>query len=443
MVAGSKPVLCRSLWLAAFLATLSGPAWAFGEDYYTSDKVYDDGGKWTISVNTTRKSCLMHMAYDDDTVIEVGGDHSEDELTYFFMFGNESWTYKQDKDYGVVAKYDRRSTWTGDGVGVKVNGYKGVAIEDVKEEAVEEFAGGSRLNLKIDGDDYGNYNLSGTQKGLAKLRECIAAVEDGSLSLKAIEDSYQADASPPSEPRQNKSHRGDTTTGGMRDDAPSDKAEPSEKKETTIASGTGFFVDEAGHVLTNAHVVEGCSKATLRLGKDRTEPATIVARETTKDLALLKMRGKSPDVAKFRDAPPIRLGDTVVVFGYPLTGYLSSSGNLSTGLVASLAGTEDNEAEMQISAPVQSGNSGGAVVDQSGHVVGVVVAKSNIQTIENDDIEVIQNANFAIKAEVAKAFLDDHSVAYRSEAPGEDLKTPDVADIARAFSVQVTCEITE
>lgn len=436
----SLPVVCRS---ACLLVLLSGPASAFGEDYYTSDKVYDDGGKWTVSVNTTRKSCLMHMAYDDETVVEVGGDHSEDEFSYFFMFGNESWAYEEDEDYRVVIKYDRHSTWTGDGIGMKVNDYKGVAVEGVKEEAVEEFAGGSKLTLRIGGHDYGNYSLAGTQKGLAKLQECIAAVEDGSISLKAIEDSYQADASPPSEPRENKSHRGDTTTGGARDDAPSDKAEPSEKTETTIASGTGFFVDKAGHLLTNAHVVEGCDKATLRLGADRTEPATIVARETTKDLALLKMAGKSPDVAIFRSSPPIRLGDSVVVFGYPLTGYLSRSGNLSTGLVASLAGAEDNEAEMQISAPVQSGNSGGAVVDQSGHVVGIVVAKSNIQTIENDDIEVIQNANFAIKADVAKAFLDDHSVAYQSEAPGEDLKTPDVADIARAFSAQVTCEVTE
>jgi len=98
MVAGSKSLLCRCVWLAAFLALLSGPASAFGGDYYTSDKVYDDQGKWTISVNTTRKSCLMYMAYDDQTVIEVGGDHSEGEFTYFFMFGNEGWTYKEDKD---------------------------------------------------------------------------------------------------------------------------------------------------------------------------------------------------------------------------------------------------------------------------------------------------------------------------------------------------------
>jgi S1-C subfamily serine protease len=460
MIAGPMPVLCRSLWLVSFLAILSGPALALGEAYYTSDKIYDDKGTWTVSVNTARKSCLLYLGFDDDTVIEVGGDHSEDAFTYFFMFGNKSWTYKPDEDYGVVISYDRQSTWKGDAVGITVNDFKGVAVEDVKKDAVDEFAAGRQLNLKIGGRDFGNYSLAGSQKGLAKLRECIAAVADGSISLKAIDESYQVDASPPPS-RENKSHRGETTNGGISGAAPGaraepsdksepedkaepdDKAEPSEKKGPVVAFGTGFFIDEAGYLLTNAHVVEGCSKATLGLGKDRTEPALIVARETDKDLALLKMRARSPAVARFRAAPPVRLGDSVVVFGYPLTGYLSKSGNLSTGLVASLAGTEDNEDEMQISAPVQSGNSGGAVVDQSGHVVGVVVAKSNIQALDDDDIEVIQNANFAIKAEVAKAFLDDHSVAYHSEAPGDDLKTPDVADIARAFSAQVTCEVGE
>ncbi|SCM79523.1 putative Peptidase S1 and S6 chymotrypsin/Hap [uncultured Pleomorphomonas sp.] len=442
MAVCSLPVLCRSAWIVAFLALLSGPALAFGGDYYTSDKSYGDEGNWTISVNTTRKSCLMYTTYNDETVIEVGGDHSEGKFTYYFMFGNASWGYKEDEEYGVITKYDRRSTWTGDGIGVKVNDYKGVAVEGVKEEAVEEFAAGSRLNLRIGGRDYGNYSLSGTRKGLARMRECIAAVEDGSISLEAIAGEYEADAaSPPSRP--DKSHRGDTTTGGVRDDEPSDKAEPNDEAEPTYVSGSAFFVDEAGYLLTNAHVVEGCGKATLRLEKDRIEPALIVAREKTQDLALLKIRGKSPAVARFRAAPPIRLGDSVVVFGYPLTGYLSKSGNLSTGLVASLAGAGDNEAEMQISAPVQSGNSGGAVVDQSGHVVGVVVAKSNIQTLDKDDIEVIQNANFAIKGDVAKAFLDDNFVAYQTEAPGDDLRTPDVADIARAFSAQVICEVTK
>ena len=432
MVAGFKPVVCRSVWLGAILTLSSGPALAFGEDYYTSDKVYDDKGKWTVSVNTTRKSCMMHMSYDDDTVIEVGGDNSEGEFTYFFMFGNEDWAYKEDEEYGVITKYDRRVTWTGDGIGVKVNDYKGVAIEGVKEEAVEDFAASSRLNLKIGGRDYGNYSLSGTQKGLSTMRDCIAAVEDGSISLKAIDEGYQAGASP--------------TPGDDDEQKPAARPDDGKKSddEATYSYGTGFFVNGDGYLLTNAHVVEGCKDAMVRQGHSDVQPATIVAREVTNDLAILKVAEKSPVFGKFRGAPQIRLGDSIVVFGYPLAGMLSSTGNLTTGLISSLTGAGDDVSKLQISAPVQSGNSGGAVVDQSGRIVGVVVAKANIQTRgteEKPDVEVIQNVNFAIKAGMAQFFLDANQIHYEAEAPGDDLKTPDVADIARSFTVQVACEM--
>lgn len=429
MAVSSLSVLCRS---ACLFVLLAGPASAFGEDHYTSDKVYDDDGKWTVSVNTTRKSCMMHMVYEDDTVIEVGGDRRDGELTHFFMFGNTSWTYRKGRTYEVIAEYDR-SIWTGEGVGVRVNDYKGVAVEGVTGEAVEDFAGGSTLHLKIGKSDYGNYNLAGTRRGLAKMRECIEAIEDGSLSLEEIGGDEQADVKP--QPKGND----DDKPAARPDDGGNDE-------ETAYSSGTAFFVNGDGYLITNAHVVEGCGDAEVRRDGGMLEPATILARDETGDLALLKTAKGSPAFGTFRGTPPIRLGDTVVVFGYPLTDFLSKTGNLATGLVASLAGAGDDETQMQISAPVQSGNSGGAVVDQSGHVVGIVVAKANIQNYasgDEDDIEVIQNVNFAIKAGEARDFLDEHDVRYSVEPPGEDMRTPDVAEIARKFSAQVICEVKE
>ena len=427
MAVCSPSVLCRS---ACLLVLLAGPAAAFGEDHYTSDKVYDDDGKWTVSVNTTRKSCVMHMIYEDDTVIEVGGDNSDGELTHFFMFGNTSWSYRKGRDYEVVTEYDR-SIWTGEGVGVRVNDYKGVAVEGVTEEAVEDFAGSGTLHLKIGKKDYGKYNLAGTRRGLARMRECIRAVEDGRISLEEIEWDDQADAKP--------ERKDDDRSATRPDDGGKDE-------ETSYSSGTAFFVNGDGYLITNAHVVEGCGDAEVRRDGGVLEPATIVARDEAGDLALLKTAKGNPAFGTFRGTPPIRLGDTVVVFGYPLTDFLSKTGNLATGLVASLAGAGDDETQMQISAPVQSGNSGGAVVDQSGHIVGVVVAKANIQAHgsgDDEDIEVIQNVNFAIKGGMAQFFLDAHQVRYDVEPPGEDMKTPDVAEIARSFTAQVMCEVKE
>ena len=339
----------------------------------------------------------------------------------------------------MIIKYNRRSTWTGDGVGMQVNDIPGVAIEGVKAAVVDEFAGMSVLNLKIGGRSYGNFNLAGTQKGLDKMLKCIDEVENGSISLDDIAGEYEADNGEAPQPKKDDGgHRGKKTVGGADDNA------PNEEQETTYSSGTGFFVNGDGYLLTNAHVVEGCEDATVRLNNADVEPATILARETTNDLAILKVDRRNTAFGTFRGAPQIRLGDSIVVFGFPLTDFLSKTGNLSTGLVSSLAGASDDVTQLQISAPVQSGNSGGAVVDQSGHVVGIVVAKSNLQSHEtDDDIEVIQNVNFAIKAGMAQFFLDAHQVRYEVEPPGDDLKTPDVASIARNFSAQVMCEVKE
>lgn len=414
---------------------------ALGEDYYASDRIYAKEGNWWIWVTRARKSCSMAATFAGDAEITVGGDRRGGKLAYFFLFSKASWEYEQGKDYEVTVDYDGHSTWAGDGVGVVLTGQNGVALEGVHAEAVDEFAAAKTLGLKIGSREHGVFDLSGSRAGIAKLRECIAAVDDGRISLAEIGGGERANIpSPPAPvptPKEDET-RPDTAPFGRDEGGPA----PGKGKEPVVVSGSGFFVDEAGYLLTNAHVVEGCGNARLRF-EGRTEPALIVARERDHDLALLKMRGRSPAVATFRGGPPIRLGESVVVFGYPLSGYLSRSGNLSTGLVASLAGVEDNEAEMQISAPVQSGNSGGPVVDQSGHVVGVVVAKSNTTTIDDDYVEVIQNANFAIKADVAKTFLDHMGVAYETEPPGEELKTPDVADIARAFTAQVICEAQE
>ena len=87
----------------------------------------------------------------------------------------------------------------------------------------------------------------------------------------------------------------------------------------------------------------------------------------------------------------------VIAYGYPLSGLLSSSGNVSTGLIAALAGLRDDVNQMQISAPVQPGNSGGPLVDVSGAVIGVAVSKLNALIVAKLTDDIPQNINFAIK----------------------------------------------
>ncbi len=92
------------------------------------------------------------------------------------------------------------------------------------------------------------------------------------------------------------------------------------------------------------------------------------------DLALLKAEGKfSPlPVASSR---PVKLGATVATVGFPNIGLQGFAPKLAKGEIASLSGAGDDARYFQISVPVQPGNSGGALVDERGNVVGVVSAK--------------------------------------------------------------------
>jgi S1-C subfamily serine protease len=127
------------------------------------------------------------------------------------------------------------------------------------------------------------------------------------------------------------------------------------------------------------------------------------------------------------------------VYGFPLTGALAAGGNFTTGNVTALAGLADDSRFLQISAPVQPGNSGGPLLDRNGTVVGIVVAKLNALEIASATGDIPQNVNFAIKASVAAAFLDAQSVAHAENAGVGALSTPDIAERAKSFTVQVVC----
>jgi TPR repeat protein len=160
---------------------------------------------------------------------------------------------------------------------------------------------------------------------------------------------------------------------GPTQEAETTPAAPQQAAPTAqIVSGSGFFVAGNGEVLTNAHVVEGCFWADVA-APGIAASAPITARDAQADLALLKVPQRSPAIASLRLTA--RQGENIYVYGFPLTGLLSSGGNFTAGTVTALSGLHDDSRSLQISAPVQPGNSGGPLLDETGNVVGVVVAK--------------------------------------------------------------------
>jgi S1-C subfamily serine protease len=208
----------------------------------------------------------------------------------------------------------------------------------------------------------------------------------------------------------------------------------------SISTGSGIVIGTHGEILTNSHVVENCEKITVQFSSTKLETAVLVAHDKKNDLAVIRTETSPGSVAAFRDGPALRTGDTVVALGYPLSGLLATTANLSVGNVSALAGLYDDSRYVQNSAPVQPGNSGGPLLDASGHLLGIVTAKLNAIRMARSTGDIPQNVNFALKAEIARTFLDSKGIAYRTARSEQQLSPADIGEMARPFSVYIECQ---
>lgn len=204
----------------------------------------------------------------------------------------------------------------------------------------------------------------------------------------------------------------------------------------SMSSGTAFAISPDGLLVTNAHVAANCAEITVRQFDGTTTPASLLAADGTNDLALIKIGSTTPNFAQLRGAPEIRQGESVVAVGFPLHDILSAGTNLTTGTVSALAGIKNDSRRFQVSTPVQHGNSGGPLLDQSGNVVGII--SSGIDKPVNGSTT--QNINFAIKAAVVRTFLDSNGVTYKIVNSEKQLPTPEIGERARRFTSFVTCK---
>jgi S1-C subfamily serine protease len=167
--------------------------------------------------------------------------------------------------------------------------------------------------------------------------------------------------------------------------------------------GTGFFVTDDGYFLTCCHVIRGASHISIRSGQARYQ-AALVRADSQNDLALLKVSGTFRSLPV---APPasVKLGDPVFTIGFPNPDLQGFEPKLTKGDVSSLAGGRDNPLYFQISVPVQLGNSGGALVNTVGNVVGIVSDRlSDSAALETTGM-LAQNVNYAVKCDSVTAFL--------------------------------------
>jgi S1-C subfamily serine protease len=170
-----------------------------------------------------------------------------------------------------------------------------------------------------------------------------------------------------------------------------------------IRTGTGFFVTDDGYLLTCFHVVKGAMNVGVKAGQV-VLPAQLMATDTINDIALLKVPGTFHALHFAASSGP-SLGDSVFTVGFPNVTLQGFEPKLTKGEISSLAGMRDDPHQFQHSVAVQPGNSGGALVDANGNVVGLLTGRlSEVAALQTSGM-LPQSVNYALKSETVTAFL--------------------------------------
>jgi S1-C subfamily serine protease/cell division septation protein DedD len=177
-----------------------------------------------------------------------------------------------------------------------------------------------------------------------------------------------------------------------------------EAKRNALSTGTGFFVTGDGYLVTNYHVISDKNTYAVRDSKGRYYRANVIARDQTRDLALLKVEGRFPAL-KIGHSDSVTKGQRVMAVGYPQISIQGNESKVTDGIINSLSGIRNDDDWFQISVPIQGGNSGGPLVSESGTVYGVVVATLNASKILESTGNLPQNVNYAIKSKLVLDFL--------------------------------------
>lgn len=195
----------------------------------------------------------------------------------------------------------------------------------------------------------------------------------------------------------------------------------------SASSGTGVILSADGYIVTNAHVVENSSAISVQLTDDRIFNARLVGCDDISDLAVLRIDCTDLTPAQFGDSSTLRVGDTVVAIGDPLGA--AFRGTYTNGIVSAINRDVDMNGRtmtlIQTNAALNSGNSGGPLINCYGQVIGINTMKIGTFT----DTAGVEGLGFAIPSTQVKEIVDQIiSQGYVSGRPtlgisGETLST--------------------
>ena len=193
-----------------------------------------------------------------------------------------------------------------------------------------------------------------------------------------------------------------------------------------VGAGSGFYVSNNGHIITNYHVIDKCKKVSIKLN-DEFFDAVSIATDVKNDLALLKTSRTPDHVFALSDESSYPLQD-IIVAGFPHADDLSSSVKFTRGIVSSTAGAGNDLSRIQIDAAINPGNSGGPILDSFGNVIGVTVSS----------FDEMQATNFGVKAKVVRRLMNKNKVSIA--APNtKEISKKNLSRIVADGTVHIVC----
>ena len=170
------------------------------------------------------------------------------------------------------------------------------------------------------------------------------------------------------------------------------------------STGTGVVLSEDGYIVTNAHVVDGAGSVDVLLTDDRVFTASIIGSDEISDLAVLRVEATDLIPARFGDSTQLRIGDTVAAIGDPLG--VKYRGTYTDGIVSAINRDVDMDGRtmtlIQTNAALNSGNSGGPLINCYGQVIGINTMKISAFT----DSAGVEGIGFAIPSATVKDIVD-------------------------------------
>lgn len=212
----------------------------------------------------------------------------------------------------------------------------------------------------------------------------------------------------------------------------------SSQTQTYTSTGTGIIMTDDGYIITNAHVVEDATQVTVILNTEDEYEATIIGQDSSADIAVLKIQASGLTAAEFGDSDTLEVGDYAYAIGNPLGFELSNT--FTAGIISGLDRTitiNDNTMNLiQTNAAINSGNSGGPLVNSKGQVIGIVSSKMSSSYSSEASIE---GLGFAIPITQAKTIIDDLvTYGYVTGRPQLGITAEDISDtMSRYYNVPV------